>query len=228
MNASLRRGLGIALLGAAAALGAWALTPTRPLATLRGELKLEQDIPKVFADWRAEPTLGVAVVNPQQEAMIKLLYSQTLVRSYVDRRGQRIVLSIAYGTDQRDGMQMHYPEVCYPAQGYQVLSKRNVTLRLTERELKARRVETRRGEQYNEPLTYWTVVGDQVVYSGSEKKVVELGYGLRGMIPDGLLVRVSSIGADSEAAFALQQRFIDDLVGALDARTRPRLVGRAR
>ena len=34
-------------------------------------------------------------------------------------RGRQIMLSIAYGEDQRDGMKLHYPEVCYPAQGFQ-------------------------------------------------------------------------------------------------------------
>jgi hypothetical protein len=138
--------LASALLGAAA-LAAWRLTPTQRLATLHGELDLESSIPKAFGDWQTDDTVG-GVVNPQQEELLKQLYSQILTRSYVNRAtGERVMLSIAYGNDQRDGLQLHYPGVCYPAQGFQLLSNQKVDLRLAGASIPARRLETAFGRQ---------------------------------------------------------------------------------
>jgi hypothetical protein len=55
---------------------------------------------------------------------------------------------------------------------------------------------------------------------GVPRKLVQLRYGLLGEIPDGMLVRVSSLVNNSEDAFALQARFIADLSLAI-----PQLLG---
>lgn len=221
----LLRGALVLALGLASAGLGWKLTPTQRLAALHGELSLAQSVPLAFGDWRQD-SLGVAsVVNPQQEAQLKQLYSQVLTRNYVNSRGQRIMLSIAYGNDQRDGMQLHYPEVCYPAQGFQLRSNRPVTLQLGESRIPARQLETVLNEQRYEPVTYWTVIGEVAVRGGLDKKLVEMRYGLRGLIPDGLLFRVSSIGRDSVEGFALQQQFLGQLSGALASQARSRLLG---
>jgi EpsI family protein len=66
-----------------------------------------------------------------------------------------------------------------------------------------------------EPITYWMVIGERVTITGTETKLAQLSYGLRGQIPDGILMRVSSIDRDSAAAFELQQRFIAQLARAV-------------
>ena len=213
------------LLMLAGALLAWRLTPTVPLTTVHGELSLEASIPRQFGDWRMEPSAGGGIVNPQQEALLRKLYSQTLSRSYINGSGARIMLSIAYGNDQRDGMQLHYPEVCYPAQGFQLKSNQAVTLQLARRAVPGRQLETYLGRQRPEPVTYWTVIGDTAVRGGVAKKLAEMRYGVRGLIPDGLLFRVSSVDSDSPHAFALQQQFSDALLAAVPPALRARLVG---
>jgi EpsI family protein len=40
------------------------------------------------------------------------------VSAYVNASGYRIMLSLAYGSDQRGALQAHKPEVRYPAQGF--------------------------------------------------------------------------------------------------------------
>ena len=79
---------------------------------------LEDVVPKQFGDWRELPQLGAYVVNPQTKELLDKLYSQILTRTYVNSSGYRIMLSLAYGDDQRGGLQAHKPEVCYPAQGF--------------------------------------------------------------------------------------------------------------
>ena len=50
-------------------------------------------------------------------------------------------------------------------------------------------------------------------------------HGLRGEVPDGVLVRLSSIEADDVAAFRLHERFVRDLLAHLGAAERARLLG---
>lgn len=221
----LRRGALVLLLALAAAGLAWQLTPTQRMATLHGDFQLEQVVPKRFGDWQLDTAAIAGVVNPQQEAQLKQLYSQILTRNYVNSQGQRIMLSIAYGNDQRDSMQMHYPEVCYPAQGFQLKSSQPVQLQLGGLSLPARRLETVYANQRYEPVTYWTVIGDTVVRGGVDKKLAEMRYGFKGLIPDGLLFRVSSIDRDSASGFALQERFASEMAAALAGQARSRLLG---
>ena len=216
--------LAVVLMAVAALLG-WKLAPTQRMSSLHGELSLEAAIPTQFGGWRVDTMSAGGVVNPQQEALLKQLYSQILSRTYVNASGQRIMLSIAYGNDQRDGMQLHYPEVCYPAQGFQLKSNKPVELTLGALSIPARRLETVYGNQRYEPITYWTVIGDTAVRGGVAKKLAEMSYGFRDLIPDGLLFRVSSIDRDTAEAFALQDQFATELLATLPAEVRKRFAG---
>jgi EpsI family protein len=220
----MRRALVLALaMGAASALGT-RLVPTRRMADRRGPFALAAAVPDAFQGWRRDPHLRGAVVNPQTEALLRKLYTETLERIYRRGPGERIMLSIAYGADQSDiGMQMHYPEVCYPAQGFQVKKQWQERLDLPMGHLPVRRLETRFSTLFREPVTYWTVVGDELVLGGWDKRLAEIRHGLQGEIVDGVLVRVSSIGNDSAGAFALQDQFIRDLLLSLQPAARRRL-----
>lgn len=220
-----RRALLALLLMGGAAGAAWKLTPRTRMSTLHGEFQLEQVVPKQFGDWQMDERALGGVVNPQQEELLKQIYSQILSRTYVNSQGERVMLSIAYGNDQRDGMQMHYPEVCYPAQGFQLKSNRASTLAFAGAAIPTRQLETVLGNQRYEPVTYWTVVGEQAVRGGSDKKLVEMRYGFKGMIPDGLLFRVSTIDRDSARAFLTHQAFATQLLAQVEPTSRKRLAG---
>ena len=91
------------------------------------------------------------------------------------------MLSIAYGADQADDdVQLHYPEVCYPAQGFRVTNNRTAVLNLPEGDVRVRRLDTQFGDSRFEPVTYWTIVGDQQSLSGWDRKISEIRHGLRG------------------------------------------------
>jgi EpsI family protein len=134
------------------------------------------------------------------------------------------MLSIAYGGDQSKALQLHLPEVCYVAQGFQLVSDGAGSLATPYGALPVKRLVARQ-QQRNEPITYWITIGDKATRSGIEQKLRRLAYGLSGEIPDGMLVRVSSIGTDAAGAYALQDRFVAELLAALDARDRARLIG---
>ncbi len=223
-----RRAVIAAVLMSGAAVAGQALVPTKRLAVLRGPFKLEELIPVRFANWSLDDRSVGGIVDPQTAAMLDKLYSQMLNRVYLDDAGHRIMLSVAYGADQADdNVQLHYPEVCYPAQGFRVKSNRTDQVAVPQGSVRVRRLETQYGDSRFEPVTYWTIVGDQQSLGGWDRKVSEIRHGLRGEIVDGLLFRVSSIDRDSAAGFRAQDDFIRALVPALTPAARRQLVGLA-
>lgn len=202
-----------------------AITPTTRLSEILGPVDLEGAVPKSFGKWQLDPHQFTAMVNPQQEALLGKLYSQTLSRTYVDDRGRRVMLSIAYGEDQRDSMQVHKPEICYPAQGFMILKKSSEGIPIAGSDLQVTRLETVLAERRYEPVTYWTVLASEVSVGGTAKKLEEMKYGLRGVIPDGLIFRVSTIGRDTEAGFKTQDEFLRELLSSMAPEARKRIAG---
>lgn len=215
--------LGLSMLVAAGA--ATLLTPTRLLADSRPALTLATLVPQRFGDWRDEPAAVAAVVDPGVAAALRQIYTQTLTRTYVNGAGYRIMLSLAYGANQSDALQWHYPETCYPAQGFELRASRPDLLRTAYGSIAVRRLETQLAGRRFEPVTYWSTVGDVVVAGGIDKKLAEMRYRLGGQIPDGLLFRVSAIDADPARAFARQDDFVNDLAHALAPAGQRRLMG---
>lgn len=208
----------------ATSIAATAIKPTELLAATRGDAKLEDIVPTKFGEWRELESSGKLVVNPQQTELLKKLYSQTLSRTYVRADGGVIMLSIAYGNNQSDGLALHYPDVCYPAQGFRVTQSQYGTLTTNMGTIRVKRLATELGNR-KEPLTYWATIGDGVVQGGTETKLAQLHYGFRGQIPDGLIFRVSSITRDTELAYKLQEQFVTDLLTAIPASQRKFLSG---
>ena len=222
-----RQGWIVLALAALSLFAAELMKPTERLADLRAlKVDLEHMLPQRFGDWAMQAGMAGGIVNPVQEASLRRLYSQTLSRVYVSAQGERVMLSIAYGVDQRKYLALHYPEVCYPAQGFAVKSNETVLLRLSDQLLPLRRLETFMAPNRPEPVSYWATMGDYSSFGGLPRRMIELRYGLRRQIPDGLLFRVSSIGADSGREFRMQERFLKDLLGSLPPESRMLLTGR--
>jgi EpsI family protein len=216
----------LALALATAAL-AHAWVPTLRIADTRPKTPLAELVPAKFGEWVEDRSMPVVLPAPDVQANLNKVYNQVLARTYINAQGYRIMLSMAYGGDQSDGMSVHRPEVCYPAQGFEVQRVWSDQLSFDGRAIPVSRATTRLGGRI-EPLTYWIVNGDQVIGSrGFDGRIVQLRYTLRGKIPDGMLVRVSSIDADAQRAFDLQDRFARAMVAALDPGFRIRIVGAA-
>ena len=187
-------------------------------------ISLETMVPASFGGWTELPDQRSLIVNPETQQLLDKLYSQILSRTYVNKDGYRIMLSLAYGDDQRGGLQAHRPEVCYPAQGFTLSKVENGGLATGFGNIEVRRLTTRLGQR-SEPVTYWLTVGNQVVWTAFEKRIAEIRLGLTGQIPDGLLFRISSIDTDSARAFDMQRKFAADLMGAVPPATRMQLSG---
>lgn len=212
-----------AAMGAAAA-AAHVAKPTVHTADQGPKVDLESTFPNQFGTWRLDTGMPVILPSPDVQAVLNQIYNQVLSRSYINAGGERIMLSVAYGGDQSDGTRAHRPEVCYPAQGFSISSDRSDRVSVGSSSLLARRLVAQLGGRH-EPITYWVMVGEKPVISGTEQKLAQLRYGLRGLIPDGMLVRVSSIDKDTEKAYRLHDAFIKELSDHVAVAMRPRVFG---
>jgi EpsI family protein len=204
--------------------GAHALRPQVHLSQKLGGLVLDKAIPKVLGGWRVVDVGNIQIESPDQKTLIRTLYDQNLTRTYANARGDLVMLSIAYGLDQRDGKSAHRPEVCYPAQGFNILGKSNTYYQVAEFELPVT-VMTAVNIERHEQIAYWLMVGDQPVTWGRSRGLVNFQYGLKGLIADGLVFRVSMIHEDPVFAQNVLRQFVTDLFAPLTPQDRRRLFG---
>ncbi|MDK6077359.1 exosortase-associated protein EpsI, B-type [Massilia varians] len=214
--------LGLAMAGTSALTGA--LTPKPRVLQPHEQFSLEQMIPQRFGDWRIDPSVVPLAPDPEQQSMLEKIYDQTLSRTYINSQGQRVMLSIAYGGDQSKALQLHLPEVCYVAQGFQMQKDAEDNLTTRFGELPVKRLVARLHER-NEPITYWITIGEHASRAGIQQKLHRLAYGLSGEIPDGMLVRVSTIQSNETQAYGVQDRFVAEMLGVMAPRDRTRLLG---
>ncbi|MHB0992542.1 MAG: exosortase-associated protein EpsI, B-type [Burkholderiales bacterium] len=182
-------------------------------------------IPVQFGEWKEQPELNLMVIDPATQQRINAVYNQTLSRTYIDPAGDRVMLAIAYGSNQSDDMQVHKPENCYPTQGFQITGLVKTVMALPNHRIIPVKRMVATHDHRVEPITYWTTVGNKVEVDGLRWKLAQLRYGLTGVIPDGLLFRVSSIDKNVQHAYALQNNFVDELVESLNAKDRSRIIG---
>ena len=216
--------LGLLMLGAAVA--AWAMHPRTLMSEQRTQTPLATLIPTIFGDWKELPQSGRQIVNPQQTAILDEIYSETLSRVYMNSDGAVIMLSLAYGANQSRDLQIHRPEVCYSAQGFQIVNTNKTSVSTQIGDIPAMHVLAKLGQR-SEPITYWVRIGEKVVRGNLEQGFARMGYGLNGIVADGILFRVSSISTETDKAYAIQQRFIEDLLKSVPADTRSYLLGNA-
>lgn len=209
------------------AIVAVVIEPSHRIASDRTGFVLDKIIPKKIDGWSMVEANTNAIVNPEQQELVNKVYDQTISRVYTNPSGQFVMLTIAYGENQSDNSQLHYPEVCYPAQGFQIISNVNTYLKLDWSDIKVKRLVATMHNRV-EPITYWTTIGNKVVRGGTELKLEKLRYGFKGQIPDGLLFRVSSITDGQEGiniAYEVQRNFINELLNSIDGVNRLALAG---
>jgi EpsI family protein len=68
-----------------------------------------------------------------------------------------------------------------------------------------------------EHVIYWTRVGNQMPPSWKAQKLAVAEQNLRGIIPDAILVRISTVGEDGPAARAVIDEFIRAMIKSVPA-----------
>lgn len=201
-----------------------AMTPTVIFADHQARVNLETLIPMEFDGWKIDLSTVSPIVNPDVRGAIEKIYSQTLSRTYINNEGERVMLSIAYGENQRKDLQVHRPEVCYQANGFTIEKMTKAIVDTTIGRIPVMRLVAKQNAR-NEPITYWIRVGNSLTRGWFEQKMAAISYGLTGKVPDGVLVRVSAISNDEQNSFSIQQTFLTSMLQAMRSEDRFWLVG---
>lgn len=215
------------LAGIAMAATAAASPVLKPVADAGPAIDLEAAVPAQFGGWRVDPEVIPVAPAPDVQSKLERIYDQIVSRTYVNSDGERMMLTVAHGGDQSDALKAHRQEVCYSAQGFEIRGLEHGRMAAAGRAIPVTRMLAVRGER-SEPVTYWFTMGDRVVLGRLERLGVQVERGFAGRVPDGMLVRVSSLSSDPAAAFAAQQSFIASLLAAVPAAEATRLAGAAR
>jgi len=137
------------------------------------------------------------------------------------------MLLMAYGSSQGGMLQIHRPEICYPASGFRLTETRVTHIPLGQGRSIPSRSFTGRSDTRTEQVLYWTRIGGLVPTSWTGQRIAVIRSNLAGSIPDGLLVRLSTVSDDSEQAQAMLKGFAHAMMEAIPLASRRMLVGNA-
>lgn len=194
------------LFGAAAGIG-YLRRPRLRLDYL-GNGRLEAIVPTTIDRWTYVAATGLVV--PPDDPFEKLIYAQVLTRLYSDGTNPPVMLLIAQNGSQAGFLQIHRPEVCYTASGYQISPIRPHPIAVNGRIIPANWMEATSGGP-TEHVVYWTRVGNQIPPNWRDQKLAVAEQNLHGVVPDAILVRISTVNDDTRAAI----RTIDHFVTAM-------------
>lgn len=189
-----------------------------------GSGKLEALIPTRIGQWSFASESGIVV--PPDDEMVDELYAQLVTRVYTAPGLATIMLLVAQGGGQTGVLQVHRPEVCYPAGGFALSERRVFDVELPGGTLPTNAF-TATADARIEQLLYWTRVGNDLPSSWLAQRWSVARANLEGYIPDAVLVRLSTITPDRNAAFADLAEFGRALLASTSPSTRRFLIGPA-
>lgn len=199
------------------------LTPTVDLSKRLPANTFLKQIPAQFGEWHRVPNRTVAIDLYQKndgERTTDNPYDDTLMQSYRNKSGHVIQLAIAYGALQRQEVKIHRPDLCYYAQGFEIesLLPEQITLSSVGHKVAGHRMQVKSGSD-QQLVSYWMRIGDIFSQSAWQTRLYLIKEGLKGNVPDGVLVRVSSTIEASSASKQMMavehQSFLDALMQAV-------------
>lgn len=196
----------------------------REAARTRQAPPLDGLLPDRIGSWTRSSADGVFI--PRGEGGEGSPYDDLATRYYTSAAAPAVMLLIAYGGMQTGDIQLHRPEICYPAAGYGISHGRDVTLELGRGLAVPARTLTARTAETTERILYWSRVGNAFPTSNAGQRLAVFRQSLAGLVPDGCLVRMSAIVEDDDALAVLRD-FARALVATPSAELRRLLVGRA-
>jgi EpsI family protein len=212
----------------ASAVVAYELKPTRRTSLLTEGKKISDIVPRAIPGWSSREVSDL-VAPETPDSLLARLYGETVGRIYEQQAGgPQIMVLIAHGESESNELQLHRPEVCYPAMGFALSqsAKEDVGIKgsitIPARHLVARSAERQ------ETVIYWTRLGEYFPTTVTEQRLVRLYTAMHRYIPDGLLARFSIIGPDVALSFASIAQFIADLVTHVAPEQRRVLIGTMR
>jgi len=215
------------LFGGAAAIAAgtaYARMPRKPLMMI-GADELDKIVPLQIGSWNYAEASGMVLPPPDQLA--HLLYDQQVARTYIASDLLPVMLLMAYGSSQSGMLQIHRPEICYPASGFRLTATEATRIDLGDgHSIPARRF-IAHSDTRTEHVLYWTRIGELLPVSWTAQRLAVIRNNLQGYVPDGLLVRVSAISENTRQARDMLETFARTMLAGLSVRHRRMLIGQA-
>ncbi len=168
------------------------------------EKTFEKWIPDAFGRWTSTSQSGV--VLPPPDALRDRLYDNLVTRVFVAAGSPSVMMLLAYNNAQDGVLQVHRPEVCYPVGGYKLSDTRQVDVEVEGRRIPANFF-TATGPDRVEQVQYFTRLGDAFPRNWSEQRLAVIRSNLAGDIPDGMMMRVSTLGIGANEAETLLDEF---------------------
>ncbi len=210
--------------GACLAVGGatFARMPRHRLASIpKGQL--EKLAPDRIGAWRYETTSGI--VLPPPDELARLLYDQQVTRAYLSDTQQPVMVVMAYGSSQGGMLQVHRPEICYPASGFRLTETHTEQLPLGGGRSIPVRIFTAASDTRVEQVMYWTRIADALPTSWTSQRIAIMESNLQGAVPDGLLVRLSTVAESGTAGQALLGDFARAMLATVGPNGRRQLLG---
>jgi len=207
---------------------AYALQPRRHISLLERGRTVEDIVPRAFGDWRSQDVTDL--VAPKIEgSLASRLYGETVGRVYRNgNTGEEIMMLLAYGDTQSEDLQLHRPEICYPAFGFAISQSAFTDVGLARKVTIPSRRLVADAPDRRETIVYWSRLGEYLPLDRRQQQLDRLKTAMRGDIADGLLARFSMLGPDPAAAVGVLEAFIPVLVRAVAAGHRSVLIGTER
>lgn len=202
------------------ALSALLLTPR--YYTVTSSPDLATIVPTSFKNWKeVKSPYNQVGLTTDKNSLVNQLYDGVLMRTYVNDKGNQVMLALAYAREQKQDIKIHRPEVCYVAQGFDMVKKTTSNISMQQSQITKPVAMNRllmRGQNRAEAVSYWIRIGDTYPGDGMAARMKILGEGLHGKVLDGILVRASTVldeEADSTSAYETQEAFLKDLLNSL-------------
>jgi EpsI family protein len=217
-----RRDLIFGGLAAATGATAFARMPRKKLVMI-GNDQLDNIVPHQIGTWGNDTDGGVVLPPPDQLA--RLLYDQQVARTYVAEDKLPVMFLMAYGSSQSGMLQIHRPEVCYPASGFRLSATRETTWQWAPGHAIPVRRFTARSDTRIEHVLYWTRIGNELPVNWVAQRIAGMRNSLAGYIPDGLLVRISVVSDDAAQANEMIELFARTMLNDIGPQKRRQLLG---
>jgi len=220
-----------AMLATATSAGSYELTRRRRLVPRSRGAALER-LPVSVGIWREEPSRGDMVdpvIVDEAFAEALRLYDLEVQRDYVAVAAQRIMLNGVFMRKIAQEAKFHWPEFCYATQGFKVRRLDPVSVPMPAGAVRASRFLALRDDR-REIALYLTRIGDEVPAGGRALRMTIFRQSLGASLPDGVLLRVSTLidvddAARIERGTDMLARFLAMLVQGAAPATRQMIVG---
>jgi EpsI family protein len=200
-----RRHFVIGALLAGASAGTYAAQPKIRYSPINKD-KFTAWVPQHVGPWTVVSASGV--VLPPPDALSDRLYDNLVTRTYAAPGEPPVMMCIAYNYKQDGVLQLHRPEICYPAGGFRLSPTQSVMLAPAPGREIAANAFTAVGVERTEQVLYWTRLGDAFPRSWLDQRIIVMEANLRGFIPDGALMRVSMVDNDQARSLEMLRRFL--------------------